>query len=146
MKQDTVTLLQNNIQAYESRIHFLEQDVNEKQSQTELNRRKVQRLSEEVDKANCNNSALRLENESVVQKWLQVLFEFSSPISYFRRLVSSMAGLHVDLERERQEAEDLRREMQSYVGRVRQVEAVLAQKVNWFQFSFTQCQIDKLDP
>ena len=41
-----------------------------------------------------------------------------------------MAGLHVDLERERQEAEDLRREMQSYVGRVRQVEAVLAQKVN----------------
>ena len=68
MKQDTVTLLQNNIQAYESRIHFLEQDVNEKQSQTELNRRKVQRLSEEVDKANCNNSALRLENESVVQK------------------------------------------------------------------------------
>ena len=36
----------------------------------------------------------------------------------------------LDLERERQAAEDLRREMQSYISHVRQVETVLARKVS----------------
>lgn len=39
-----------------------------------------------------------------------------------------MALLRVDLERERQGAEDLRREIQSYISHVREVEAVLARK------------------
>ena len=50
-------------------------------------------------------------------------------IAVDRRLVSSMASLHVDLERERQGAENLQREVRSYVSRVQQVETMLAQKV-----------------
>lgn len=56
-----------------------------------------------------------------------------------RRLVGSLATLRVDLERERNEVEDLRREIQSYVSHVRQVESVLARKVlliEKFRFSF----------
>ena len=39
-----------------------------------------------------------------------------------------MSSMHVELDRERQAAQDLRREMQTYVSRVRQVESVLARK------------------
>ena len=55
---------------------------------------------------------------------------------FYRRLVSSLAMSRVDLDlnrveldRERQGAEDLRREIQSYISHVRQVETVLARKV-----------------
>ena len=51
-------------------------------------------------------------------------------IFFIRRLVSSLAMTRLDLERERQAAEDLRREMQSYISHVRQVETVLARKVS----------------
>ena len=50
-------------------------------------------------------------------------------IAFYRRLVSSMASLHVDLDREHQGAENLQREVRSYVSRVQQVETLLAQKV-----------------
>ena len=48
---------------------------------------------------------------------------------FYRRLVSSLAMNRVELDRERQGAEDLRREIQSYISHVRQVETVLARKV-----------------
>jgi hypothetical protein len=44
----------------------------------------------------------------------------------------------LDLERERQAAEDLRREMQSYISHVRQVETVLARKVSCDILHLTQ--------
>lgn len=46
-----------------------------------------------------------------------------------RRLIASLAQLRADLDHERQGAEDLRREIQSYVSHVRQVESILARKV-----------------
>jgi len=47
-----------------------------------------------------------------------------------------MASLHVDLERERQGAENLQREIRSYVTRVQQVESMLAHKVIAFFLFF----------
>lgn len=47
-----------------------------------------------------------------------------------RRLVSSLAQIRIDLEREKQGTADLRREIQSYVSHVKQVETVLARKVS----------------
>lgn len=65
-----------------------------------------------------------------------------------RRLVASLAQTRMDLERERQGAEDLRREIQSYVSHVRKVESILARKV---QLSFSPLAlhftgpVDKVD-
>lgn len=47
----------------------------------------------------------------------------------YRRLVASLAQFRADLELERQGSEDLRREVQSYISHVRQVESILARKV-----------------
>merc|ERR1712071_705327 len=107
-KQESLKLMQANLHSYEAKIATLEHDSSDKQSQIELNKRQNLRLNEEIDQVNANNSALRRENE---------------------RLVSSMASLHADLERERQGAENLRHEVRSYVSRVQQVETMLTQKV-----------------
>ncbi|KAI9560410.1 hypothetical protein GHT06_014427 [Daphnia sinensis] len=106
-KQDTITMLQNHIQTYENKIHTLERETGEKNSQVELNRRQNDRLVDELDKAKIDNSSLRQENE---------------------RLVASLAQNRGELDRERKGAEDLRREIQSYVNHVRQVESILARK------------------
>lgn len=42
----------------------------------------------------------------------------------------------MELDRERQGTEDLRREIQSYINQVRQVEAILARKVDFTVLSF----------
>ncbi|XP_032794482.2 centrosomal protein of 135 kDa isoform X1 [Daphnia magna] len=106
-KQDTITMLQNHIQTYENKIQMLERETGEKNSQVELNRRQNDRLVDEIDKAKIDNSSLRQENE---------------------RLVASLAQSRGELDRERKGAEDLRREIQSYVNHVRQVESILAKK------------------
>ena len=46
-----------------------------------------------------------------------------------RRLVASLAQSRGELDRERKGADDLRREIQSYISHVRQVESILARKV-----------------
>lgn len=51
----------------------------------------------------------------------------------FRRLVASLAQIRIDLEREKQGTADLRREVQSYINHVKQVETVLARKVSFFK-------------
>lgn len=107
IKQENLMLMQANLQAYESKMQRLEQESSKQQSQAEMNQRQNHRLSEEIDQIKLNNTALRIENE---------------------RLVSSMASLHVDLDREHQGAENLQREVRSYVSRVQQVETLLAQK------------------
>lgn len=48
---------------------------------------------------------------------------------FLRRLVASLTQARLELDRERQGTEDMRREIQSYVNQVRQVEAILARKV-----------------
>ena len=53
-----------------------------------------------------------------------------------RRLVGSLAQLRGDIDRERKGADDLRREIQSYVNHVRQVESILARKVRQYSLVY----------
>ena len=62
-KQDTITMLQSNIQTYENKIQNLEKENDEKKSQVDLNRRTNDRLASEIDKAKIDNASLRQENE-----------------------------------------------------------------------------------
>lgn len=62
-KQETITMLQTNIQSYETKINALEKEHGDKNSLVELNRRTNDRLSTEIDKSRMDNAALRQENE-----------------------------------------------------------------------------------
>lgn len=63
MKQETITIMQNSAQTYESKIRTLEQEGGEKSGQLEVCRRQHHRLVSDLDEANTMNAALRQENE-----------------------------------------------------------------------------------
>lgn len=62
-KQETIIMLQTNIQSYETKIAELEKEHGDKNSLVELNRRTNDRLSTEIDKSRMDNASLRQENE-----------------------------------------------------------------------------------
>lgn len=111
LKQDTAGALQANVLALEAKLRVMDQDCGDRAGQLETMRRQNQRVAAELEQTCAENSGVKRENE---------------------RLVSVMATLHAELDRERQAADDLRREVQSYVNRVRQVETILAGKVRTF--------------
>lgn len=63
MKQETINIMQERVQNYESKIRVLEQEGTEKSSRLEVCRRQHQRLTTDLDEANTTNAALRQENE-----------------------------------------------------------------------------------
>lgn len=63
-------------------------------------------------------------------------------LAFRRRLVASLAQSRGELDRERKASEDLRREIQSYVNHVRQVESILARKVG---IDFHESELLNLD-